>query len=80
MSSRAYRLPPNKASEGGNITSDVNEYCEAWDKIAKPLEEKFGWQLMGCDPGFLFQDKWNQTFTIPSRVAIQILEEISGEV
>lgn len=35
-------------------TTNVDEYVEAWQQLARPVEQAFNLQLSGFDPDFMF--------------------------
>ena len=55
-------------------TKDAEEYLEAWEKLARPLCRAFGWEIMGFDPGYIFDTDGRHSITLPSKVIIQISE------
>ena len=44
-----YRLP-----DYVTLVDNVDEYCQAWQQLAKPVEEAMGLTLSGFDPDFSF--------------------------
>ena len=44
-----YRLP-----DYTSLVDNAEQYCKAWQDMAKPVEEKLGITLSGFDPDFMF--------------------------
>lgn len=44
-----YRLPDYTA-----LVDNAEQYCKAWQDLAKPVEEKLGLTLTTFDPDFMF--------------------------
>ena len=44
-----YRMP-----DYTTLVDNVDEYCQAWQQLAKPIEEEMGLTLSGFDPDFSF--------------------------
>jgi len=67
-----YRLP------SGKITSNYEKYSSEWRKLAKPLEDAIGYELLGFDPGFIFSSPdMTNTFSCSTYVARKISEALS---
>lgn len=67
-----YKLPGSK-----EVTSDIDQYEEAWHSIARPLEEKFGWVLTAFNPQFEFRYDANDTVRLPLEVVRTIAAQIT---
>lgn len=44
------RLP-----DGSVCRVSEEDYCNAWDELARPLVEKLGWKVCAYDPGYMFE-------------------------
>lgn len=75
------RLPNGKA------TASVEEYAEAWQKAAKPLEERLGVKLVGFGSGFSFVDDPSVyprpvnagTVFLPTWLVVRIVDALEGK-
>jgi hypothetical protein len=68
---RTYRKPD------GTFTGSAKKYCDAWNALKKPLEDRLGLFSIGFDPGFLMADKEsNAPVDIPVWLAKRIVENL----
>ena len=44
-----YRLP-----DYTTLVNDADKYCDAWQAMARPIEQALGLTLSGFDPDFMF--------------------------
>lgn len=72
MSGKSRRLP-----DGTIRVVDADTYCDTWASWAAPLVSATGWQVLGYDPGYLF-DAGDHTVTLASEDVRRLVDLIRG--
>lgn len=69
---KARRMP-----DGQTQCVDADTYCDAWSAWAAPLVAATGWQILGYDPGYLF-DAGDHTVTLAASDVRRLVQAIGG--